>query len=160
MLKIIIASGPVIVENGKVLLNKHGDDNFWKFCGGKVEDYNTNLADNAKREVKEEMGIDIDVLDKKPYIMHITKETPDGDMDIILVHFLAKGSERSIRARTYANGIGLTSVIFRKTFAPNIKPVLEHFKSNNQSYNFLPPCRTVVPWRFYFYLTFSNYMIL
>ena len=31
---------------------------------------------------------------------------------------------------------GLTSVIFRKTFAPNIKPVLEHFKSNNQSYNF------------------------
>ena len=64
MLKIIIASGPVIVENGKVLLNKHGDDNFWKFCGGKVEDYNTNLADNAKREVKEEMGIDIDVLDK------------------------------------------------------------------------------------------------
>ena len=57
MTKIIIASGPVIVENGKVLLNKHGEDVFWKFCGGKVEDYNTNLADNARREVKEEMGI-------------------------------------------------------------------------------------------------------
>jgi len=36
MLKIIIASGPVIVENNKVLLNQHGDTDFWKFCGGKV----------------------------------------------------------------------------------------------------------------------------
>ena len=33
MPKIIIVSGPVIIENNKVLLNKHGEDNFWKFCG-------------------------------------------------------------------------------------------------------------------------------
>lgn len=38
MSKIIIASGPVIVEDGKVLLNKHGEDNFWKFCGGQAEE--------------------------------------------------------------------------------------------------------------------------
>ena len=49
MIKIIIASGPVIVENGKVLLNKHGEDGFWKFCGGRVEDYTTNLVENAQR---------------------------------------------------------------------------------------------------------------
>ncbi|MFW0837710.1 MAG: NUDIX hydrolase [Candidatus Komeilibacteria bacterium] len=35
--KIIVASGPVIIENGEVLLNKHGDDKFWKFLGGKVQ---------------------------------------------------------------------------------------------------------------------------
>jgi len=35
MPKIIIASGPVIVENNKVLLNQHGDTEFWKFCGGR-----------------------------------------------------------------------------------------------------------------------------
>ena len=29
MAKIIIASGPVIVEDNKVLLNKHGDTSFW-----------------------------------------------------------------------------------------------------------------------------------
>ena len=57
MQKIIIASGPVIVENDKVLLNKHGDTKFYKFCGGRVEDLSTSLIDNAKREVKEEMGI-------------------------------------------------------------------------------------------------------
>ena len=37
MKRIIVASGPVIVENNKVLLNQHGDDNFWKFCGGKCQ---------------------------------------------------------------------------------------------------------------------------
>ena len=86
MSKIIIASGPVIVEDGKVLLNKHGDDNFWKFCGGRVEDFETDLIDNAKREVKEEMGIDIEILESTPFIMHVKK----GDKDIILVHYLAR----------------------------------------------------------------------
>jgi len=53
MLKIIIASGPIIVGNNKVLLNQHGDTKFWKFCGGKIEDFETNLIENAKQEVKE-----------------------------------------------------------------------------------------------------------
>ena len=34
--KIIIASGPVIVENNKVLLNISSGDTFWKFCGSKI----------------------------------------------------------------------------------------------------------------------------
>ena len=35
-MSVIIVSGPVIVKNKKILLVKHGD-NFWKFCGGKVD---------------------------------------------------------------------------------------------------------------------------
>ncbi|MBI4779072.1 NUDIX hydrolase, partial [Candidatus Falkowbacteria bacterium] len=68
MQKIIIASGPVIVENNKVLLNKHGDTAFWKFCGGRVENYETDLIDNARREVKEEMGIEIKILNEEPFL--------------------------------------------------------------------------------------------
>jgi len=128
MIKTIIASGPVIVENGKVLLNRHGDDGFWKFCGGKVEDFTTNLVENARREVKEEMGIDIEIIDPKPYIMHVTKKTEEGDIDVILVHFLAKrvgditpGDE--ITAWKWFDVSDLPADV-----APNIKPVLEHFK--------------------------------
>lgn len=73
MQKIIIASGPVIVENNKVLLDQHGDTTFWKFCGGKVEDFETDLIENARREVKEEMGIDIEILDEKPFLLHTKK---------------------------------------------------------------------------------------
>lgn len=129
MIKIIIASGPVIMENGKVLLNKHGDDGYWKFCGGKVEDYTTTLAENARRKVKEEMGIDIKITDERPFIMHVTKKSPEGDIDVILVHFLAKrmgdvtpGDE--ITAWKWFDVINLPD-----DAAPNIKPVLEHFKS-------------------------------
>ncbi len=84
---IIIASGPVIIEEGKVLLNKHGTDNFWKFCGGRVEDFDSDLIENARREAKEEMGIDIEILDPNPIITYTKK---DDGTDVILVHFLAK----------------------------------------------------------------------
>ncbi|KKP58056.1 MAG: hypothetical protein UR51_C0009G0109 [Candidatus Moranbacteria bacterium GW2011_GWF1_34_10] len=59
MNKIIIASGPVIVEDNKVLLNQHGDTEFWKFCGGRVENFDDNLIESAKREAREEMGISL-----------------------------------------------------------------------------------------------------
>ena len=126
MTKIIIASGPVIVENGKVLLNKHGEDVFWKFCGGKVEDYNTNLADNARREVKEEMGIDIELLDVRPYIMHVAK----GDMDIILVHFLSKRIGEIVPCADIREWNWFDISDLPKDLAPNIKPVLEYFKNS------------------------------
>lgn len=83
--EIIIASGPVIIENNKVLLNKHGDDNFWKFCGGRVEDFSKlSLEEHAKREVKEEMGIDIEIIRPlNPIMIEV-----DGKL-IILIHYLA-----------------------------------------------------------------------
>jgi 8-oxo-dGTP pyrophosphatase MutT (NUDIX family) len=89
MPKIIIASGPVIVENGKVLLNQHGDDMFWKFCGGKAEDFELDLIETAKKEVMEEMGIEIEIINPKPFIQHVVKQSDTGDKDIILVHYLA-----------------------------------------------------------------------
>jgi len=128
MPKIIIASGPVIVENNKVLLNQHGDTNFWKFCGGKVEDYETDLIENARREVKEEMDINIEILDPIPFITHTTKETANGTIDVILVHFLAKrigeinpGSD--IREWDWHALDNLP-----KNLAPNILPTLRNFK--------------------------------
>ena len=126
MTKIIIASGPVIVENDKVLLNKHGEDVFWKFCGGKVEDYNANLADNARREVKEEMGIDIELLDVRPYIMHVAK----GDMDIILVHFLSKRIGEIVPGADIREWNWFDISDLPEDVAPNIKPVLEYFKNS------------------------------
>ncbi|MFA6296664.1 MAG: NUDIX domain-containing protein [Patescibacteria group bacterium] len=93
MEKIIIASGPVIIENNKVLLNKHGDDNFWKFPGGKVEnfdfkDWNNFLEDSANREVKEEMGIDVKIV--KPLKTMLIPKPNEKESYVVLVHFLAE----------------------------------------------------------------------
>ncbi len=125
--KIIIASGPVIVEEGAVLLNKHGDTAFWKFCGGKVEDYNFDLIENAKREAKEEMGIEINILNNEPFITFTRKETQEGMVDIILAHFLAE------RVGEIKPGADIREWAWHKLenlpddLGPNIIPALKHF---------------------------------
>lgn len=128
MTKIIIASGPVIVENNKVLLNQHGDDNFWKFCGGRVENEEIGLMDTARREVREEMGIEVEILIEEPFLTYASKELDDQKIDIILAHYLAKrigeikpGSDIKKWAWVDINSLE------GENLAPNILPVLRHF---------------------------------
>lgn len=84
----IIASGPVIIEDNKVLLNReHKPEGIspWMFPGGEVEDFDASLEDACRREVKEEMGIGVEIIKPlKPIMLH-----KDGRA-IILIHFLAK----------------------------------------------------------------------
>lgn len=124
MSKIILASGPVIVEKGKVLLNKHGDDKFWKFCGGRVEDFDSDLQEAAKRETKEEMGVDIEIVDQEPFLMHVRK----GDTDVILVHYNAKYSgeiEPGADIREW-KWVPLKD-LEKEDLGPNVIPALVHF---------------------------------
>jgi len=123
----MIASGPVIVEDNKVLLNQHGDTTFWKFCGGRVENYETDLIENAKREAKEEVGIDIEILDENPFLMKITQELSGGKTDIILVNYLAKriGEIKPGTDIRKWDWIDLDGPL--DNLAPNIIPALKHF---------------------------------
>jgi 8-oxo-dGTP pyrophosphatase MutT (NUDIX family) len=127
MPKIIIASGPVIVENGKVLLNKHGDTAFWKFCGGRVEDYDESLIANAEREVKEEMGIGIKILDENPFFFFTRKKTADGLIDVILVHFFAERVGEIIPGEDIREWAWHDLNNLPVDLGPNILPALKHF---------------------------------
>jgi len=84
----LIASGPVIIEDNKVLLNReHKPEGIspWMFPGGEVEDFDASLEDACRREVKEEMGIDVEIIKSlNPLMLH------QGGRVIILVHYLAK----------------------------------------------------------------------
>lgn len=127
MSKIIIASGPVIVENGKVLVNKHGDTNFWKFCGGRVEDFETDLKTNAEREAKEEVGIDLELEKCEPFVMHTSKETPEGVIDVLLVHYLAKRVGEIKLGPDIREYAWLDVKNLPEDVGPNIIPALKHF---------------------------------
>jgi ADP-ribose pyrophosphatase YjhB (NUDIX family) len=128
MPKIIIASGPVIVESNKVLLNQHGDTKFWKFCGGRVEDLETNLIDNARREVKEEMGINIKILDSNPFITHTEKINDIGEkIDVILVHYLARRVGKIKPGADIREWNWFDINDLPKNLGPNILPALKHF---------------------------------
>lgn len=126
--KIIIASGPVIVEDNNVLLNLHGDTDFWKFCGGTVEDYSTTLVENAKREVKEEMGIEIKILNDIPFFWY-TKKGKDGiEKDIILVHYLAERMGEIVSGDDIREWAWIPlEDLNKENLAPNIIPALKHF---------------------------------
>lgn len=127
MPKIIIASGPVIVENNKVLLNQHGDDKFWKFCGGKVEDYEKNLVATAEREAQEEMGIKLEILNLEPFITWTYKLSNNEMIDILLVHYLAKRIGEVKPGPDILTWEWFDLEQLPDNLAPNILPVLKHF---------------------------------
>ena len=128
MSKIIIASGPVIVENGKVLLNQHGDDKFWKFCGGRVEDGEINLKKVAQREVAEEMGLKVEIIDQKPFFVYTEKEIDGQVMSVVLVHWLSKRLNEVSPGSDIKKWDWLSlEDLNQEDLAPNIKPTLKHF---------------------------------
>jgi len=89
----IICSGPVIIENNKVLLVKEkkttGNITPWLFPGGKAEPNETDPIKICQREVKEELGIEIDIIKQLP-----TLEASSGHDNLnkkyLLYHYLAK----------------------------------------------------------------------
>ena len=88
-MKKLIASGPVIIENGKLLVTMDNKDNFYKIPGGTLEKGET-LEECAIRELKQETGFSCDLIKKLP-TMKLTKRPGTGEiMNIKLYHYLAK----------------------------------------------------------------------
>lgn len=88
--KYIIASGPVIIENGKLLVNKDNKDDFYKLPGGTVEQGIESLEEACHRETKEENNAEIEII--RPLHPMILWENPQTKekMTILLIHYLAK----------------------------------------------------------------------
>ena len=87
--KFIIASGPVIIEKGKLLVNKDDKDDFYKLPGGTVEP-GDSLQEACIREAKEENNADVEIIKPlNPMIIYKNPQTGEK-MTIILIHFLAK----------------------------------------------------------------------
>ena len=124
-MKIIIASGPVLVRDKKVLLNKSGDDNFWKFCGGKTEP-GENLQEKAIRESKEELGVDINITNRYPFLMYVPKPE-DKKIEVILVHFLADFEGDVVSGDDVKEWAWLDIDSLPSDIAPNIVPTLKYF---------------------------------
>jgi len=125
--KVIIASGPVIIKNRKVLLDISGDDAFWKFCGGKVEE-NETLQETAIRRTKEELGIQISLQDENPFLMYVAKEKDKIKNDVILVHWLADFTGEISPGKDVQkwNWLSINN-LDKENLAPNIIPALKHF---------------------------------
>ena len=87
--KFIVASGPVIIEDGKLLVNKDDKDDFYKLPGGTVEQ-GDSLVEACHREVLEENRGKIEIIRPlNPMIIYKNPQTKEA-MTIVLIHYLAK----------------------------------------------------------------------
>lgn len=88
--KIIIASGPVIIEDGCLLVNKDEKDDFYKLPGGTIEEGIENLEMACHREVFEENNAKIKIIKPlHPMIIWKNPQTKEK-MAVVLIHYLAK----------------------------------------------------------------------
>lgn len=89
-MKYIIASGPVIIEDGKLLVNKDDKDDFYKLPGGTIEEGVESLEEACHRETKEENNGLIKILKPlSPMILWKNPQTKEP-MCIVLIHYKAK----------------------------------------------------------------------
>jgi len=88
--RFIIASGPVIIEESKLMVNKDDKDDFYKLPGGTIEEGIEDLEEACHREVKEENNAEIEIIRPlHPMILWKNPQTSER-MVILLIHYLAK----------------------------------------------------------------------
>lgn len=88
-MKELIASGPVIIRDGKLLVTKDQKDDFYKIPGGTLEE-GESLEGCALREFPQETGFKCKLI-RKLSTMELTKRPGKGEkIKISLHHYLAE----------------------------------------------------------------------
>jgi len=80
------------------------------------------------REAKEEAGIDLVFLPDAPFFFYTQKETPEGILDVILLHFLAERRGEVVPGPDIRESAWLeVAKLEKEELGPNILPALRHF---------------------------------
>ena len=87
--KYIVASGPVIIEENKLLVVKDNKDPFYKLPGGTVKE-GESLEAGCLRRAKEEINADVEIIRPlRPNILYENPRTKEK-MTIVLINYLSK----------------------------------------------------------------------
>ena len=128
-MKYIIASGPVIIEKGKLLVIKDNKDDFYKLPGGTVRE-GESLEHACIRKAKEECNAEIEII--KPLSPNILYENPQTKekMVIVLINYLAKLKNKSkikpIHPIKEIKWISIENIkLGNKNVSPNVKELIK-----------------------------------
>lgn len=127
----IIASGPVIIENNRVLLNKEQKPSGitpWLFPGGEVEAFDISLEEACRREVKEEMGLDVKIIRPLKPMLVFRPEAPDKL--VIFIHYLSERQGEVTPGEYIIAWDWFDIDHLPEDCAPNVKAVIEEYKSS------------------------------
>ena len=126
--KFVVASGPVIVEDDKILLSKDNKDDFYKLPGGTVHEGET-LEETCLRKVKSEIGGEIKI--KKALAPEILWENPQTKekMVVVLINYLAelknKDDVKAIAPIQEIKWFGIEEIKKGGNVSPNVKALVE-----------------------------------
>jgi len=88
--KYLIASGPIIIEDGKLLVNKDDKDDFYKIPGGSIREGITDLEKACHEKTHEEINGKIEIIKSlHPKILWENPQTKEK-ITIILTSYLAR----------------------------------------------------------------------
>lgn len=126
--KAIIASGPVIIQNKKMLVALDDKDPFLKFPGGALVEGKT-LKETCKIKTKEEICCDIEIIKElEPMLIWQHPKTKEK-IAILLVHWLAKIKKGKLKEGKHTKRIiWIDSKYHGYKLAPNVKFFLNKLK--------------------------------
>ena len=123
---VTIVSGPVIIENGQVLLDKHGGDGYWKFPGGALLD-DVSPRQHAIKQGRLELGLELEPTGE-PFIIAFNRHPQDLLEHVILIHYPARRLNREIKPSPDIEAWAWFALDkLPLDSAPNIKPAVEYF---------------------------------
>lgn len=100
----MVAVGAVVEDDeGRILLVKHEPERggFWQgkwICpGGKLE-LGETIGDGIKREVKEETGLEIELIKPLPAFDRIVKSADGIDLHVVYIDYIAKVAGGELKA--------------------------------------------------------------
>lgn len=100
----IIAAGPVIVKDGRLLVSRDWKDEFYKLPGGTLQE-GEELIDCALRELKEETNFEGRIIESLPSFSVDKRPVTGEDVEIELNHFRVELNQeiRDFRGFEYEN---------------------------------------------------------
>jgi ADP-ribose pyrophosphatase YjhB (NUDIX family) len=127
----VIASGPVIIKNKKMLVVLDDKDPFLKFPGGSIF-RNKTLKETCKIETKEEIRCSIEIIKELEPLMLWKKPHTGEKIPVVLIHWLAKikGRQKLRKGKHTKEILWINSKYKGYKLAPNVKYFLKKLKKD------------------------------
>ena len=130
--KAVIASGPIIIKNKKMLVVLDDKDPFLKFPGGSIFK-NKTLKETCKIETIQEIRCKIEIIKELEPIMLWKKPHTGEKIPVVLIHWLAKLKNCKPKKGKHTKEIfWIDSKYKGHKLAPNVKYFLKKLKKEKK----------------------------
>ena len=133
--KAVVASGPIIVKNKKMLVVLDDKDPFLKFPGGSIFK-GKSLKETCKIETKQEICCDVEILRETEPLMLWKKPHTGEKIPVVLIHWLAKLKPGQVprKGKHTLKILWINSRYKGHKLAPNVKYFLKKLKNPNRAF--------------------------